>query len=225
MAEKQKFYLDTVFCIDKTFNMFSQIDFIIDFVNAYYDMAKAEIQNSVTRLEQTRIKIITFGDYNKMEQAVTDYGFFVMPEQSGELFDALNEISSDCIPLKNGYASGLEALSYAIDSDWVDLSNQNGRQEIVVFSSNKPLSIEESRNLDNYPDDLPKNLLELNNKWNTNPKLVKNKKMLTLFCNLEKDKNSWHPLTRWDKVIAINTEDINEYTNEFLLETILIDII
>ena len=61
---KNKFYYDAVFCVDKSVNMDDQIDFISGFVNSFYEMAKSEIQNSITQVESFRIKLITYGDYN-----------------------------------------------------------------------------------------------------------------------------------------------------------------
>ena len=224
MAEKKDFYFDLVVCIDKTFSMFDQIDFISDFINGFYDSAKYQIQNSITKLQQLRVRVITFSDYNQDENAVEDFGFLKMPEQSAELYSILENISTNTISKQAGYSSGLEALSVAIDGDFADLSDKNGRQAIIVFSKNKPLSLQASKNLSNYPTNMPVTLQELKDKWE-NGKLEKTKKMLTLFCNLQKGENSWYPLERWDKTMVIDTEDITEYTQEFILETILIDII
>ena len=221
---KNKFYYDAVFCVDKSVNMDSQIDFISGFVNSFYEMAKSEIQNSITQVEGLRIKLITYGDYNTDENAVTDYGFFTMPDQSEELYSVFMQLFGNSSCKQEGYSSGLEALSYAIDSEWTDLTEESGRQAIIVFSLNKPTNIEETRNLDWYPKALPKNLLELRQKWEGG-KMSKDKKLLTLFCNLQKDKSSWFPLERWDKTIAIDTENLNDFTNDFLLQTLLIDII
>lgn len=221
---KNQFYYDAVFCIDKSVNMESQIDFISGFVNSFYEMAKSEIQNSITKVESFRIKLITYGDYNTENDAVVDYGFFSMPEQSEELYSVFMQLFGDSQCAQEGYSAGLEALSYAIDSDWTDMTDKMGRQAVVVFSLNKPTNIEETRNLDNYPPNLPKNLLELKTKWE-NAKMSKDKKMLTLFCNLQRDKSSWVPLQRWDKSIAIDTEDLNDLTHDFILQTLLIDII
>ena len=224
MAEKKDFYFDLVVCIDKTFKMFNQIDFISDFVNGFYDMAKSQIQNNVTKLKQLRIRVITFSDYNQQQNAVEDYGFFKMPEQSAELYKVLENLETNIICKNPGYSSGLEALNVAMQGDWLDLSNKNGRHSIVIFSKNKPLSLQESRVLENYPLDTPSSLDELRDKWD-NCVLAKNKKLLVLFCDLGKSENSWFPLARWDKTMVVDTEDITEYTQDFILETILIDII
>jgi len=224
MAEKQNFYLDLVVCLDISKNMGNQIDFISDFLNRFYDVAKTEVQNSVTKVQQVRIKIITFSDYNQ-EEPLCDYGFLNMPDQSVELFQLLESLPIVPEFKQEGLSNGLEALCLAMDSEFVDLSNANGRQSVVVFSTNKPFNFEDSQGEESYPSNFPKTLMELKNKWEKNKVLDKNKKMLTLFCNLDKGKNSWYPLEKWDKVMAIHTDDINEYTNDFILETILIDII
>ncbi len=224
MAEKKDFYFDLVVCIDKTFIMFDQIDFISDFINGFYDSAKNQIQNSITKLQQLRIRVITFTDYNQEDNAVEDFGFLKMPEQSAELYSILENVSTNVICKHRGYSSGLEALSVALEEDFVDLTNKNGRQSILIFSKNKPLPLQESKKLPNYPTNMPATLQELKEKWE-NSKLEKSKKMLILFCDLQKGENSWYPLERWDKTMTIDTEDITEYTQDFILETILIDII
>ena len=224
MAVKQDFYFDLVVCIDKTFKMSNQVDFLLDFINGFYDMAKAEIQNSGVKLKQLRVRVISYTDYNQQDNAVEDSGFFVLPEQSAELYSVLEQIVPQVICKYQGFSSGLEALSVAFKGKFVDLSNKNGRQAIVVFSKNKPLSLQQSSELENYPSDMPKSLEELRNAWDT-CNLDSNKKMLTLFCDMQKGENSWYPLSRWNKTMVIDTEDITEYTKDFILETILIDII
>lgn len=221
MAGEKNFCYEIVFCLDKTIKSASQLDCLVSFIEKFKERLSTLLRGQY-KLKSVRIKIIEFGDFNTNENAIVDHGFFCVPDQYDELMDLLDNMFFMDSVKTNGYSSGLEALSYAINSDWSTFNE--GRQAIALFTLNKPLSLEESRNLDNYPKGLPENLFQLKELWDK-CKMDKDKKMLTLFCNMEKDKSSWFPVSQWDKTIAIDTEDINDYDSDFIMETLLIDII
>ena len=221
MAQQKSFCYDIVFCLDKTLKNASQLDFLVIFIEKFKERLATLLRDQY-KLQSVRIKIIEYDDFNTNDNAIIDHDFVSIPEQYNELMDLLESLEF-AEPVKyEGFSSGLEALAHAINSKWKKF--EDGRQAIVLFSLNKPLSLEESRNLDNYPKGLPENLFQLKELWDKGS-MDKDKKMLTLFCNMEKDKSSWFPVSQWDKTIAIDTEDINDYDSDFIMETLLIDII
>ena len=55
--------------------------------------------------------------------------------------------------------------------------------------------------------------------------MKENQKLLALFTPKRKEKSSWISLESWDQTIAIGNEDINNFDSEFVMETLLIDLI
>ena len=223
MAEKTKFYYDVVFCLDKTEKNQSQSGFIYDFIEDFSNMLKSYVANAKTKVEKVRIKIIEFSDYNVCKNAVVEHGFFELPEDFEALADVLDAIKYDVTEKFSGHSSGLEALAYAFRSKWAKFDK--GRQAVVLFSLNQPLSLEESRNLDDYPKNFPANLYELKKLWEEECKMNENQKLLALFTPKRKEKSSWMSLESWDQTIAIGNEDINNFDSDFVMETLLIDLI
>lgn len=223
MSEKTKFYYDVVFCLDKTIKNQSQSGFIYDFIENFSNTLKSYVGNAETRVEKVRIKIIEFSDYNVCEHAVVEHEFFEMPDDFDALADVLDGINYVDNEKFSGHSSGLEALSRAFKSKWLDF--EHGRQAVVLFSLNQPLSLEESRNLDDYPKDFPANLFELKNLWESGCDMKGNQKLLALFTPKRKEKSSWISLESWDQTIAIGNEDINNFDSDFVMETLLIDLI
>ena len=221
MAQQKSFCYDIVFCLDKTLKNASQLDFLVIFIEKFKERLATLLRDQY-KLQSVRIKIIEYDDFNTNDNAIIDHGFVSIPEQYDELMDLLESLEF-AEPVKyEGFSSGLEALAHAINSKWKKF--EDGRQAIVLFSLNKPLSLEESREIENYPKNMPENLSQLRDLWNSD-KMNRDKKMLYLFCDLEKDKTSWFPVSQWDKTIAVNTENINDYNSDFIMETLLIDII
>lgn len=223
MSEKTKFYYDVVFCLDKTKKNKSQSGFICDFIEDFSNALKSYVANAETKVEKVRIKIIEFSDYNVCDNAVIEHEFLDLPEDFDALADVLEEINYDEEEKFSGHSSGLEALSRAFKSEWADF--EHGRQAVVLFSLNQPLSLEESRNLDDYPKDFPANLFELKKLWEGGCDMKENQKLLALFTPKRKEKSSWISLESWDQTIAIGNEDINNFDSEFVMETLLIDLI
>lgn len=223
MSEKTKFYYDVIFCLDKTIKNQSQSGFIYDFIEDFSNMLKSYIANAETKVERVRVKIIEFSDYNVCNNAVIEHEWFELPGDFENLADVLDGINYDDKEKFSGYSSGLEALSRAFGSEWSDF--EYGRQAVVLFSLNQPLSLEESRNLEDYPKDLPANLFELKKLWEGGSEMKENQKLLALFTPKRKEKNSWTSLESWDQTIAIGNEDINNFDSDFVMETLLIDLI
>lgn len=223
MSEKTKFYYDVVFCLDKTLKNQSQSGFIYDFIENFSNTLKSYVANAETKVEKVRIKIIEFSDYNVCANAVVEHEFFELPDDFDGLADVLDGIDYAETEKFSGHSSGLEALARAFKSKWSDF--EHGRQAVVLFSLNQPLSLEESRNLDDYPKDFPANLYELKKLWEDGCEMKENQKLLALFTPKRKEKSTWISLESWDQTIAIGSEDINNFDSDFVMETLLIDLI
>ena len=88
------------------------------------------------KIDGFRTRIITFGDYRLQHEAaiqVTD--FFDFKHKREKFLSVLNSVK--ILPGAVTSVAGMEALSYAIHSDWND--GLNKRQYIIVFS-NSPIN-------------------------------------------------------------------------------------
>ena len=217
---KSEFYYDIAFCIDKTKNNLDQFAFISEFIDSFKNQLSGYLRSYGIKVKQLRIKIIEFGDLNLENSTIVDHGFYDMSTQFSDFSDLLFKIKIDGASSERGYSNGLEALYHAFNSDWTDLSDKDGRQCVVLFSKNAPFALGELSEKSGYPTGID----GLKSCWE-NGKFDNNKKLLALFCPMGSGERSYLPLMEWDKVMAIDTQDINDYNNDFLMETLLIDLI
>ena len=192
---------DMVFCIDATgsmedtsgrhtkiINMVKQnaLNFYSDLTNAMTAKRKA--------IRQLRVRVIAFRDYiADGEQAMLVTDFFNLPQQSEEFEACINSIHADGggdIP-----EDGLEALAYAIKSDWTTDSAKK-RHVIVVWTDAPTHDLGHGRKSPYYPAGMAVTLNELNTWWDD---LNENAKRLIMFAP---DEARWDYISRhWDNVV------------------------
>ena len=120
-----------------------------DFLNKMDEMGK--------HAEQVRFKVITFGDYKYDTAPMTESRFFESDEAS-EFENYVNNIR-----LEGGGdlpENALEALAYAIKSDWVTDGTMK-RHIIALFTDAPALPLGARADCPEYPTDLPKSFPEL----------------------------------------------------------------
>ena len=192
-GQTMDYAVDLVFCIDATGSM---EDFtgsqnkIINMVkqnaiNFYNDFNKIMTLKE-KKVTQLRVRIVAFRDYiadDEYAMMVTD--FFQLPQQTAEFEACINSIHADGggdIP-----EDGLEALAYAIRSDWTTAGAWK-RQVIVVWTDADAHSLGHGSKSKFYPNGMPKSLGELSDWWD-DPNLMKqNAKRLLLFAP---DEGNW----------------------------------
>ncbi len=194
--------VDMVFCIDATGSMESTTGDqkrIINVVkenalNFYGDFTRMMDEKS-KHVRQLRIRVVAFRDYvadGENAMLVTD--FFLLPQQTAEFEACLNSITAQGggdIP-----EDGLEALAYAIRSDWTT-EGARKRQVIVVWTDagTHPLGYGASSPF--YPGGMPADMAELSDWWDTYMHL--NYKRLLIFAP---DEPGWSYISQnWDNVI------------------------
>lgn len=193
--------VDMVFCIDATGSM---EDFtgsqkrIINMVkenalNFYSDLT-AKMEQKKKRISQLRVRVIAFRDYladGENAMLVTD--FFRLPEQAKAFESCINSITAmggGDIP-----EDGLEALAYAIKSDWTD-EGTDQRRIIVVWTDAGTHPLGYGARAENYPSGMPKDLSELEDWWDEMPLKAKR---LVLYAP---DAPSWSNIAaQWNNVV------------------------
>jgi hypothetical protein len=202
---RMTYSVDLVFCIDVTMSM----DHILDTVkqnalNFYRDFQHLmEVKHK--KVESLRVRIVAFRDYyydRDEAMAVTD--FFRLPEQAEDF-----RLCVECIEPKGGGddpEDGLEALAYAIKSDW-DSSALKKRQVIVVWSDEGTHDLGFGRSAANYPNGMASDFNELTQWWGSRRTpgfMEESAKRLILFTP---DKPGWSQIRdNWNNVIHYESE-------------------
>ena len=182
----KRYDVDMVLCIDATGSM----SYIIDEIKECMDSKNKKV-------DSLRVKVIAFRDYyaDSKAKAILNTPFFALPAEKADFKASVDEIKADGggdIP-----EDGLEALAYAINSDW-RLTNNKGRQIIVVWSDagTHPLGEGPKMDMPDYPSKMPRSYSELSQLWEN---LDIFKKRLLLFTPEEEN---WSNIcSDWENVI------------------------
>ena len=194
--------VDMVFCIDATGSMenFTRsqkciINMVKENALNFYDDFVKVMESKSKHVRQLRIRVVAFRDYladGDNAMLVTD--FFLLPQQMEEFTNCINSITADGggdIP-----EDGLEALAYAIRSDWTTVGTKK-RQVIVVWTDAGTHELGFGSSSASYPQGMPKNMTELSDWWDDymNP----NYKRLVIFAP---DEPGWNYISaNWDNTI------------------------
>ncbi len=205
-SRSMDYTVDMVFCIDATGSMEDLtggrnriINMVKDNATNFYSDFDTVMHRKGKKIRQLRVRLIAFRDYRadgEYAMMVTD--FFCLPQQSREFEACVRSIHADGggdIP-----EDGLEALAYAIKSDWTT-EGAKKRQVIVVWTDAATHEIGYGRPSVHYPRGMPASLAELSDWWD-NPKLMRqNAKRMVLFAP---DEPGWSYISRnWDAVVHI----------------------
>lgn len=155
--------VDLVFCIDATGSMNPVLNLVKSNALSFYSDLMNVLNSKGKRVESVRIKLIAFRDYvadGDDAMLVTD--FFTLPDDSEEFSQAVKSITAfggGDVP-----EDALEALAYAIRSDW-SKSGTKKRQIIVLWSDAPPHPIGFGKNMENYPSGMAADFRELTDWW------------------------------------------------------------
>lgn len=153
MNELYKKYIDIVFCIDGSKSMSCCIETlkekILEFINKLEDYS---YERSYTLY--LRAKLIIFRDYKYDDNPMVQTDFFKLPLQNLSFKRALDKIKA--VGGGDKAANGLEALHYAMKSDFYvnPLKSPRPRQIIFLFTDNDALPLIERKDCENYPEDM-----------------------------------------------------------------------
>ncbi|MBQ7408575.1 MAG: VWA domain-containing protein [Clostridia bacterium] len=186
--------VDIVMCIDATGSMSPILNEVkTNAVNFYKKFVDAMNKKS-KKCNQVRIKVIAFRDYSvdSMPMAVSD--FFVIGggqiNQTAQFSEFVNKIEAG--GGGDTPENGLEALSLAIDSNWVRTGNVR-RHVIMMFTDAEAIDLGSDRENVNYPSNMPNSIAKLREKWESQTMEPRAKRML-LFAP---DCFPWNNMIDW----------------------------
>lgn len=204
--------VDIVLCIDSTGSMMNRD--LLDQVKAgaisfYQDVLEAMTEKN-KKVSQMRVRIIAFRDYLSADQ--TGYApmlatpFFTLPESADDFQDAVESIEAVGGSFDDP-EDGLEALAYAMNSDWVTGPGKK-RHIIVLWTDEVPHPLGHGKAAAHYPQKMAKDIQELGDWWGSKEDpgrmLDQGGKRLILYAP---DRGYWSTISEnWDKVIHIPSE-------------------
>lgn len=201
--------VDIVLCIDATGSMRKLIDMVKDHaLSLYGDIANGmAAQNK--HISSLRVKTIAFCDYLADGEGAMKYSrFFNLPEENDLLQEVVNSI----------YASGggdepedgLEALAYAMKSNWTNESSTVKRRQIIVMWTDASThEIGFGREGKTYPQNMVKDFAELSDMWGdeqSNSEYMDfRSKRLILFApdEVKGVRTIWNDVADWDNTVFI----------------------
>lgn len=202
---KITYNVDMVFCIDATASMDNVINIVKhNAINLYQDIMRAMDEKHKV-ISKMRIKIIAFRDYlADEEKAMLCTRFFTLPDEAEDLKRSVNSITA--IGGGDDPEDGLEALAYAIRSDW-DKEGMKRRQIIVVWSDAATHPLGFGASSPHYPPQMVKSFGELTSWWGSRQSpgfMDYSAKRLILFAP---DEEGWSVISNnWDNVIHFPSE-------------------
>ena len=219
---KITYNVDLVFCIDATMSMDNIINIVKNnAINFYQDVKKVMLQKHKV-ISQMRIKIIAFRDYlADQEKAMLCTRFFNLPEEASAFQNAVMSIEAQ--GGGDDPEDGLEALVYAIRSDWTK-EGMKRRQVIVVWSDAGTHPLGFGSESPSYPSNMAKNFDELTAWWGNKQSggyMDYHAKRLLLFAP---DEEGWSSISNyWENVIHFPSEagmGLNEVNYQQIIDSI-----
>lgn len=215
------YHVDMVFCIDATGSMRHVLDFVKqNALNLYRDVTGA-MERKRKVISQMRIRVIAFRDYvADGDQAMMASDFFVLPAQAQQFSDCVNGLAAQGggdIP-----EDGLEALGYAIRSDWTH-EGVKKRHIIVVWSDAPTHPLGHGRIAPWYPDGMAENFDELSLWWEDEQlggAMDENAKRLLIFAP---DAPEWNRISaEWSQVVHVQTvsEGLSELEYQQVIDAV-----
>ena len=192
--------VDMVFCIDCTGSMDNIIDIVKNNALNFYNDVTETMEKKNKHITQLRVRVVAFRDYladGDRAMLVTD--FFKLPEQAVDFETCVRSLKAE--GGGDDPEDGLEALAYAIKSNW-DTEGMKKRQVIVVWTDAATHKLGYGSDSPYYPNGMAKDLSELSQWWggaDDSGFIDNNAKRLLLFAPDEED---WNIISNnWDNVL------------------------
>lgn len=202
---KMTYNVDMVFCIDCTGSMDNIIEIVKNNALNFYNDVTERMKEKHKTITQLRVRVVAFRDYEADgEDAMLVTDFFKLPEEAGEFEKCVRSLKAE--GGGDDPEDGLEALAYAIKSNW-DTEGMKRRQVIVVWTDEASHPLGYGRNSKYYPNGMAQDLRELSAWWGGPQQhgfVDNNSKRLLLFAP---DLPEWNVISRnWDNVLHFPSE-------------------
>lgn len=219
--------VDIAMCIDATGSMGTLLDVVKRNALRFYDdvvrkMEKTENEYKKKYIDQLRVRVIAFRDYiADGANAMLATDFYALPTEAREFESLVGEIQA--FGGGDRPEDGLEALAYAIRSDWTR-SGSKRRHIIVIWTDDATHELGFGKKAANYPRDMAKDFDELTDWWGdaSMPGLMDNNaKRLLIFAP---EKPYWTTIeSTWDNVLLFPSkagEGLRELEYDEILDSI-----
>ena len=196
---ERKIAIDVVFCVDATESVTDSVApgcSVLDLakkkiISIYEDLSNAREKKGKSGILQFRVRLIAFRDYlADGERAMLVSDFFQLPQQSAEFEACVNSIHADGggdVP-----EDGLEALAYAIRSNWTTEGTFR-RHIIVLWTDAAPHALGFGKDAQHYPKGMASDIEVLTEWWYA---MGNREKRLVLFAP---DESYWQYICdNWD---------------------------
>lgn len=216
------YHIDVCLCIDKTGSMSPIIDTVKhNALNLYRDVT-ASLNAKGKHVDRFRIRVIWFGDYASDAEPMILSDFLTLPDE----LDTYAEMVNSVTPEGGGDVpeDALEALAYAIRSDWCT-EGWKRRHIIAMFTDAPAHELGTNRGAATYPSrGMPKDFGELSEMWGDedNPgEMDFRAKRLLLFAP---DTSFWNTIANcWENVVIRPAEEstgLQDITYQTMMNTI-----
>lgn len=202
--------VDIVFCIDCTESMDNVLNIIKDRALSFHGDLLNRMYKKQKMVDSLRVRVVAFRDYKAFDEErrkghkgnepmlVTD--FFTLPTDAEKLklsVQSLQPVGGGDVP-----EDGLEALAYAIRSDWDTVQDAKHRHIIVLWTDAEPHELGYGKGTYRYPKGMAKSIGELTEWWGNalnGGYCNQDAKRLVLFAPSSGD---WNFISeQWDQVI------------------------
>ena len=218
-----KYNVDIVFCVDATGSMGPVLDKVKrSILNFHGDLTNA-MEAKGKHIDGLRIRVVAFRDYlYDKDNAMLVTDFFNLPAQAAELTRCIQSIN----PKGGGDEpeDALEALSYAIRSDWLKDDSMMKRQVVVLWTDATPHDLGYAKSSPYYPSGMPSSLAELSSWWGTDNSVgyMDNRaKRLLMFAP---ESPTWDAISKsWNNTIyfpSIAGDGLQEYEYKQIIDAI-----
>ena len=217
-----KYNVDIVMCIDATGSMKPILDTVKNNALRFYDDLTAKMEEKDKHIDTLRVRVIAFRDYTyDGDEAMLATDFFELPADTARFRQLVSGIRA-----KGGGdkpEDGLEALAYAMRSDWTREGDRR-RHIIAVWTDDGTHDLGFSAKAPNYPKAMAKDFDELTEWWGDAGQsgvMDANAKRLLVFAP---EKPSWTTIeSYWDNVVffpSIAGQGLREVDYEAILSAI-----
>lgn len=175
MASKNdlKYHVDIVFCIDCTESMDNILNIVKSRALHFYDDVQNMMKEKEKSIDRLRVRVVGFRDYlayddekrknTHCNEPMLVSDFFELPKDASKLEVSVKSLK----PIGGGddEEDGLEALAYAIRSDWDMTPDAKKRHVIVLWTDQAPHKLGTGAKASKYPKGMAKDLKELGAWW------------------------------------------------------------
>lgn len=221
-----QYNMDFVLCIDASKSMQDKIEQVKKTAMNILEDSLMRTGNMGRYNLQCRVKLILFRDYladGKNAMLITD--FLSFPQQAFQITQLINSIT----PSGGSFAgreSALEALGYAISSDW-STDGDKRSYHILLWTDAPAQPLGHGFSASNYPSNMARDFSMLTDWWCGDEKTGKMNHGRRLLSLLTPDVEPWNLIADWwDNVVLFPSqagEGLTEEDYQAIVDTIVYD--